>query len=88
MKSDALPVRYTETGLVFSDGQELPADLIVFATGFDRDMKGRMRRFFGEEVADCVKSSGVNEEGEVIWGKFERKSWPQTISLLMGYKKS
>ncbi|KAH8820696.1 dimethylaniline monooxygenase (N-oxide forming) [Xylogone sp. PMI_703] len=71
IKSDATPVRYTETGLLFSDGQELPVDLIVFATGFDRDVKGRARKLFGEEVAEHLTAGGVNEEGDVTMGRFE-----------------
>lgn len=66
MKSDALPVRYFPDGLVFSDGSELEADAIVFATGFVGTMKDTIRQLFGSNVADRVEDFwGVDEEGEV-----------------------
>ena len=66
VKSDALPVRYTPDGLMFSDGGELKADAIVFATGFVGTMKDTIRQLFGTHVADRVDDFwGVDEEGEV-----------------------
>jgi hypothetical protein len=34
------PVSYTENGILFDDGTELEADVIVFATGFEGDFWG------------------------------------------------
>ncbi|KAK5206340.1 hypothetical protein LTR41_007778 [Exophiala xenobiotica] len=66
VKSDALPVHYTPDGLRFSDGSELKADAIVFATGFVGTMKGTIRELLGSDVADRVEDFwGVNEEGDV-----------------------
>jgi len=33
LKSDAALEGFTETGLKFADGSELPADVVVFCTG-------------------------------------------------------
>ena len=43
-------------GLLFADGSELPADEIVFATGY-QNMRGTARKIFGDELADRVKVS-------------------------------
>lgn len=67
---------YTTTGLGFSNGTETPADVIVFSTGFELDLKESIRRFFGDEVADQTDQFfGVDDEGEVrgAW-RIQRKS--------------
>ncbi|KAL9104742.1 MAG: hypothetical protein Q9163_000354 [Psora crenata] len=59
-------------GLVFTDGTELEADEIVFATGY-QNMRGSARKIFGDEVADSVKDVwGFDEEGEL------RTMWRRT----------
>ena len=35
LKNDSKLERFTETGLKFEDGSELPADVVMFATGCD-----------------------------------------------------
>jgi len=55
VKSDALPVAYTETGLDFADGSKIDAHVIVFATGYKSDMKDCARRIVGEEVAEGLE---------------------------------
>ncbi|KAL4902189.1 hypothetical protein BDW74DRAFT_158754 [Aspergillus multicolor] len=58
-------------GLKFSDGSELEADEIIFATGY-KNMHTQTRRIFGDEVADRVNSVwGLDAEGEMrtIWQK-------------------
>ena len=63
MKSDSALTHYTSNGLGFADGTELPADLIVFATGFDLNMK--TQELFGEEVAGHFGDfTTMDEEGE------------------------
>jgi cation diffusion facilitator CzcD-associated flavoprotein CzcO len=55
--------------LLFSDGTRLPADEIVFATGF-QNMRTQTRVIFGDSVADRVEDVwGFDPEGEVrtIW---------------------
>jgi cation diffusion facilitator CzcD-associated flavoprotein CzcO len=55
----------------FEDGSELPADEIIFATGY-KNMRSQARKIFGDELADQVKDVwGFDEEGELrtIWKK-------------------
>ncbi len=56
-------------GVKFSDGTELEADEIVFATGYE-NMRTQARNIFGEELANRVRDIwGWDEEGELraIW---------------------
>ncbi|GAO17626.1 uncharacterized protein UV8b_06046 [Ustilaginoidea virens] len=56
-------------GIRFSDGSELEADEIIFATGY-QSMRSQTRHIFGDLVADRVGDVwGWNEEGEMrtIW---------------------
>lgn len=58
-------------GMRFADGSDLPADEIVFATGY-KNMRTTAREIFGAEIADQVKDVwGFNEAGELrtIWQK-------------------
>ncbi|TVY85978.1 putative indole-3-pyruvate monooxygenase, partial [Lachnellula willkommii] len=58
-------------GIKFADGTELPADEIVFATGY-QNMRTQARSIFGDELADQVKDVwGFEENGEMrtIWQK-------------------
>jgi putative flavoprotein involved in K+ transport len=43
----------TKNGLLLSDGSELPADVIVYATGYERSIKG-IRRILPKRIADKV----------------------------------
>ncbi|KAF5389572.1 hypothetical protein D9757_004106 [Collybiopsis confluens] len=64
LKNDSLLHSFTETGLKFENGSELPADVVVFATGFS-DARALIRKVCGDEVADkCSRIWGLNEEGE------------------------
>lgn len=65
VKSDALAVRYREDGLEFDDGTVLPADVIVFATGFRGNLRDDVRELLGDEVADRITDFwGLDDEGE------------------------
>jgi len=65
IKSDSLAVRFTENGLAFDDGSELPADVIVFATGFCGNLRDDVRTILGDDVADKVSDFwGLDDEGE------------------------
>ncbi|KAI9878888.1 MAG: hypothetical protein M1830_010244 [Pleopsidium flavum] len=58
--------------LTFADGVELPADEIVFATGY-QNMRATARKIFGDELAERVKDVwGFDEEGEL------RTMWRRT----------
>lgn len=66
MKSDALAIGYYEDGLVFDDGSKLGADVIVFATGFEGNMKVMIRDLFSDDVAAQLDDFwGLDEEGEI-----------------------
>ncbi|KAM0718271.1 hypothetical protein Q7P37_006603 [Cladosporium fusiforme] len=73
VKSDALPVAYTATGLKFSDESELDADVVVFATGYASDIKKCAARIIGQEAAkDLEEFWECDAEGET------RGAWRDT----------
>jgi hypothetical protein len=73
VKSYALPVAYTETGLEFSDGSHIDADVIVFATGYKSDLKNSARRIVGAEIAEGLEEFWqCDQEGET------RGAWRDT----------
>lgn len=66
MKAGLAPEKYTSAGLAFDDGTEIPADVIVFATGFEVNLKESIRKLFGDEVADQTDQFfGLDDEGEI-----------------------
>ncbi|EXJ57737.1 uncharacterized protein A1O5_12527 [Cladophialophora psammophila CBS 110553] len=76
IKSDALPLQYTEDGLKFTDGADIRADFIVFATGFVGSMKVAIHDILGSDVAERIEDFwGINEEGE-IKGAFKPSGYP------------
>lgn len=77
VKSDALPIAYTETGLDFSDGSHIDADVIVFATGYKSDLKNSARRIVGPEIAEGLEEFWqCDREGET------RGAWRDTGRML------
>jgi hypothetical protein len=57
--------RLERDAVVFTDGSEQPADVIVLATGFG-NMRETARSIFGDEVADrCDPVWGLDDEGEL-----------------------
>ena len=64
-----IPLRFYEDGLVCTDGHheyEIEADVIIFATGFEGDMRAEVGRLFGKEVMErCDGFWGSDEEGEL-----------------------
>lgn len=66
IKSDSLPVAYTEEGLECANGDILEADVIVFCTGFLGNVKLLVRDLFGQDVANQVEDYwGLDAEGEL-----------------------
>ncbi|KAF2011980.1 hypothetical protein BU24DRAFT_465556 [Aaosphaeria arxii CBS 175.79] len=66
VKSDATLTHYTPSGLRFSDSTEIPADLAIFATGFDPNIQNIIREYFGKSVADeNGRFSYMDDEGEL-----------------------
>ncbi|MEM1382915.1 MAG: NAD(P)/FAD-dependent oxidoreductase [Pseudomonadota bacterium] len=73
--------RFTETGIVLADGTELPADLVVFATGYG-SMNGWAAQLISQEVADKVgKCWGLGSDTPKDPGPWEgelRNMWKPT----------
>ncbi|EAW12081.1 flavin-containing monooxygenase [Aspergillus clavatus NRRL 1] len=66
VKSDSAPVSYTEEGLLFEDGTRLPADVIVFATGYTGTLRDSVRDLFGDKIhAQVEEYWGLDQEGEI-----------------------
>lgn len=86
MQSSSLPVAYTENGLSCADGTTLPADLIVFATGFVGNLRLVVSNMFGPEVAGQLEDYwGMDDEGE-IKGAFKqsgRKLSPSSTFIFL-----
>ncbi|KAI0698553.1 dimethylaniline monooxygenase (N-oxide-forming) [Cerioporus squamosus] len=65
VKGGVSPDHFTETSVVFSDGSELPADVVIYATGYVQ-IKESNRAIFGDEVIERTKPVyGLDEEGEL-----------------------
>ena len=84
VRSDALPVTYTETGLELSDGSRLDADVVVFATGYEGSMRYTAAQIFGEEIAGGLQEFWqCDAEGESrgAWRDTGRKSLRSLLYL-------
>jgi cation diffusion facilitator CzcD-associated flavoprotein CzcO len=58
--------RFTETGLEFDDGEVLRADVVVLATGYQKDARRQAAGILGDEIArNMPKFGGLDEEGEI-----------------------
>lgn len=64
MKSDAQVVKLDERGLLFADGAHLNADVIVYCTGFKKDIRDVMAGIIGSEY-NLNPIWGLNKEGEI-----------------------
>lgn len=77
VKSDSPVKAFTETGLVFEDGTTLDADVVIFATGFEGNMRTAAEELVGREVGEQLEDYwGVDSEGELrgAWKPIGRKS--------------
>lgn len=73
VRSDALPVAYTESGLLLNDGSSIDADVIVFATGYISNFRSSVEDIFSPEVSRNLRPFwGSDAEGEVLG------AWRQT----------
>jgi putative flavoprotein involved in K+ transport len=81
LKSGVDVTEITPTGVKFSDGTELPADLIIYATGFG-SMNGWAAKLISQEVADTVgKCWGLGSDTTKDPGPWEgelRNMWKPT----------
>ena len=77
VRSGALPVAYTDSGLELSDGSRIDADVIVFATGYKGNIRDTARELFGDEVGQKLEEFWqCDQEGESrgAWKYIGRKS--------------
>ncbi|KAJ7157173.1 hypothetical protein C8R46DRAFT_1113683 [Mycena filopes] len=66
VKSGAVIECVTPTGLVFCDGTRLDADVIVYATGFEKDARRSIQPIVGTETVGLLEPVwGLDTEGEV-----------------------
>ncbi|KEF63431.1 uncharacterized protein A1O9_01409 [Exophiala aquamarina CBS 119918] len=76
IKNGATPTTYTKEGLAFSDGTEVSADLIVFATGFNGNLRETVGKIVGPEIEDQLEDFWqLDSEGE-IRGAFKDTGHP------------
>ncbi|KAK7415662.1 hypothetical protein QQX98_005694 [Neonectria punicea] len=76
VKSDSLPVRYTEDTLECANGDHIRADVVVFATGFIGNLRLVVQDLFGPDVASQVDDFwGLDDEGE-LKGAFKSSGHP------------
>jgi hypothetical protein len=66
IKGDAILTGYTPTGLEFSDGSTLDADVVVFCTGFEHDVRKEAAKLVGPEIGDRLEDYWeLDDEGEL-----------------------
>jgi len=66
LKNDSLIKCFTKTGIKFENGSELPADVVIFATGYG-DARDPIRKICGDEIGDkCTPLWGLDEEQEIL----------------------
>ncbi|KAJ6486047.1 hypothetical protein C8R47DRAFT_1128827 [Mycena vitilis] len=66
IKSGAKIEGITPSGIAFSDGSKLDADIIVYATGFEKDSRKAVSAIIGAEQAASLEPVwGLDAEGEV-----------------------
>ncbi|KIX99768.1 uncharacterized protein Z520_04404 [Fonsecaea multimorphosa CBS 102226] len=76
VKSDAFIDAYTPEGLHFSDGTEIKAEVVVFATGFHGNMRQFVADLLGNDIASGIEDYwGLNAEGE-LEGAFKPTGHP------------
>jgi hypothetical protein len=66
VKSDSKISGFTSTGLIFENDSTVDADVIVFATGYEKNMRLYAERFLGKKISDQIDDfAGIDPEGEV-----------------------
>jgi hypothetical protein len=57
---------FTATGLQFSDGSTLDADVVVFCTGFSHDIRNEAIKIVGPQVGEKLDDYwALDDEGEL-----------------------
>lgn len=68
---------FTETGLEFSDGDHLKADIVLYATGFDINSSDQFANLIGEDMEPKLEDQWkCDREGEMrgLWRPIGRKT--------------
>lgn len=66
VKGDAKLKGMTENGVVFDDGSQVEADVVVACTGFDLDVLGEVTKIVGPEIGKNLDHYwGIDSEGEL-----------------------
>lgn len=66
VKSGIKIKRFTDKGLAFEDGEEVNADVVVFATGYQSDARVQAAIIIGDEVAGNLPYfRGLDGDGEI-----------------------
>lgn len=66
VKSGDKMKRFVEDGLEFESGEVVKADVVVFATGYQRDPRIQAASIVGNDVAKSIRMSrGLDEDGEL-----------------------
>ncbi|KZO99679.1 FAD/NAD(P)-binding domain-containing protein [Calocera viscosa TUFC12733] len=82
LKTGGEAARFTPTGIEFSDGATLSADVVIFATGFGA-IRENLKQTFGEEFIKGLKDPWyLDQEGELraVW----RDSGKQSFWYMIG----
>lgn len=79
--------RFTANGVVYTDGTEAPADIVIFATGWP-NMRDTIRPIVGDETVDSLSTVwGFDDEGE-LKGMFRPSGHPRLWFMAGGFQQS
>ena len=57
---------FDETGLKFSNGSTLDAEVVVFCTGYSTDMRSQAIEYVGKKLGECLDDYWeLDDEGEL-----------------------
>lgn len=73
LKNDSQIKSFTETGLLFEDGSQLPADVVVYATGYV------FNNFWS--VTFCIQIILDTATPKSIFGAYVVTRWPTDVRL-------
>ncbi|KAI0677130.1 dimethylaniline monooxygenase (N-oxide-forming) [Trametes maxima] len=65
VRSGVSPRSFTQNGLILNDGSELPADVVIFATGFVHIREANAEVLGHEIINQTDEVYGLDEEGEI-----------------------
>jgi hypothetical protein len=78
VKGNAALDGFTSSGLRFNDGSSLDADVIIFCTGFQHNMRHEVARIVGPKIGNQLDDFwGIDDEGELrgAFKKMDRKEF-------------